>query len=95
MNIKILGPGCANCKRLVANTVEALKQLKLDISVIKVEDYAEIAKYSIMSTPALVIDEKVLFNGKVPSVNELAEMIKKGVPQKPQGGGCGCSGGCC
>jgi len=78
MDIKQLGPGCANCKRLVANTQEALKQLGLDVPVTKVEDYAEIAKYGIMSTPALVIDEKLIFYGKVPVVKELAEMISKG-----------------
>ncbi|MGK5088825.1 thioredoxin family protein [Bdellovibrionota bacterium FG-2] len=93
MNIKILGPGCANCKRLTVNTQEALKQLGIDASVTKIEDYAEIAKYGIMSTPALVIDEKVLFNGKVPSVSELAEIISKGNEQKSKGG-C-CSGSSC
>ncbi|HAR42727.1 MAG TPA: redox-active disulfide protein 2 [Bdellovibrionales bacterium] len=94
MNVKVLGPGCANCKRLAANTQEALKQLGLEALVTKIEDYAEIAKYNVMSTPALVIDEKVLMTGKVPSVSELAEIISKGKVQKPQGGCCSGSG-CC
>ncbi|HAZ14714.1 MAG: redox-active disulfide protein 2 [Bdellovibrionales bacterium GWA2_49_15] len=77
MNIKVLGSGCSNCKRLEVNTKKALKQLGIDVPVIEIKEYAVIMKYGIMSTPALVIDEKVLFTGKVPSVNELAEIISK------------------
>ena len=94
MKVKVLGPGCTNCKRLASNTQEALKKLGIDAPVLKIEDYAEIAKYSVMSTPALVIDEKVLFTGKVPSVMELTEIISKGTVQKSEGGCCSGSG-CC
>lgn len=95
MNVKVLGPGCGNCKRLFANTQEALKQLGLAVSATKVEDYAEIAKYNVMSTPALVVDEEVLFSGKVPSAKEIADLITKGRQEKPEGGGCGCGGSKC
>jgi small redox-active disulfide protein 2 len=88
MNVKILGPGCANCKRLEANTKEALKQLGIDVLVTKIEDYAAIMKYGVMSTPALVIDEKVLLTGKVPSVKELAEIISKSKTEDSTGGCC-------
>jgi small redox-active disulfide protein 2 len=73
MNIKILGSGCSNCKRLEANTKAAIDELGLDATIEKVTDIKDIMKYGVMSTPALVVDEKVKVMGKVPS----AEDIKK------------------
>ena len=58
MIIKVLGPGCTNCKNLERVTREAVADLGLDATIEKVEDYAEIAGYGIMSTPALVVDER-------------------------------------
>lgn len=77
MEIKILGTGCANCKNLEKSTREAVAELKLDASVVKEEDIVKIMGYGIMRTPALVVDEKVLFYGRVPSVSELKEMLSK------------------
>ncbi len=73
LNIKILGSGCSNCKRLEANAKAAIEELGLDATIEKVTDIKDIMKYGVMSTPALVVDEKVKVMGKVPS----AEDIKK------------------
>jgi len=77
MNIKILGSGCKNCKTLEENTKEALSELHLDAEVEKVTDFAQIAKYGVMSTPALVIDEKVVSFGKVLKPKDVAKIIEK------------------
>lgn len=58
--VKILGSGCAKCRRLEANTREALKQLGVDAAVEHVTDFAEIAAYGVLTTPALVVDGKAL-----------------------------------
>ena len=75
MIIKILGPGCNNCKKLERATREALDQLGLDATVEKVEDYAEIVGYGVMATPGLVIDEKVLVSGRVPKPAEIKQFL--------------------
>jgi len=76
MNIKILGTGCANCRRLEANTRTALEQLGLEAEVEKVEDITEIMQYGVMRTPALAVDEKVVLYGRVPSPDELAVLLQ-------------------
>ena len=75
MIIKILGPGCANCRNLERATREALDQLGLDATVEKVEDYAAIAGYGVMSTPGLVVDEKVVASGRVPKSAEIKLLL--------------------
>ncbi|WP_373481912.1 thioredoxin family protein [Acetobacterium sp.] len=76
MIIKVLGPGCKNCKKLEANTREALKELGIEATIEKVESMEEIMTYGIMSTPALVVDEQVKFSGKIPSVKELKKYLQ-------------------
>ncbi|MCB2412325.1 thioredoxin family protein [Demequina sp. TTPB684] len=76
MEIKVLGPGCANCTRLEANVKEALAATGIaDATVVKVTDYADIAAYGIMSTPGLVIDGAVVVSGRVPSVAETTDYV--------------------
>lgn len=75
MEIKILGPGCRNCATLEERTREAIADLSLDATITKVTDYAEIAAYGVMSTPALVIDDKVITTGKVPTSGALRELL--------------------
>ena len=75
MIVKILGPGCANCKNLERATREAIAQLGLDATVEKVEDYPTIVAYGVMSTPGLVVDEKVLVSGRVPRSAEIAALL--------------------
>ncbi len=75
MKIKVLGPGCMNCQTLASRTLEAIRQLKIDATVEKVEDIQAIASYGILRTPGLVIDEEVVSYGKVPKVEEIKVLI--------------------
>lgn len=75
MIIKVLGPGCTNCKTLERVTREAVAAMGIDVTIEKVEDYAAILGYGVMSTPALVIDERVVVSGRVPTVSQVREMI--------------------
>jgi small redox-active disulfide protein 2 len=75
MLIKILGPGCTNCKNLERATREALDQLGMDATVEKVEDYAAIAGYGVMATPGLVVDDRVLVSGRVPQPAKIRELL--------------------
>ncbi len=79
MDILVLGPGCMNCVTLEKRVRTAVKELNLEADVFKISDYAKIAEYGVMRTPALVINEKVIFYGIVPSVEELKDYISKGV----------------
>lgn len=78
MDIKVLGPGCANCMRLEANTREALGDLGLTASIEKVTDFREIIGYGIMSTPGLVVDGTVVMAGRVPSVDDIKRLLVAG-----------------
>lgn len=75
MIIKILGAGCKKCVALGENAKAAAAALGKQAEIVKVTDVAEIARYGIMSTPGLVVDEKVLSTGKVLSVEEIAKLI--------------------
>lgn len=75
MNVKILGTGCPNCQRLEALVREVATAQSLAISVDKVTDIAEIMSYGVMSTPALVVDGRLQFAGRVPPKHELAAIL--------------------
>ena len=75
MEIKILGTGCPNCKRLEKNAREALSKMAVEATVTKVTEMQEIMTYEILSTPGLVIDGKVVSSGRVPAVSEISSMI--------------------
>ena len=77
MEIKILGPGCPKCKTLDKITREVVEKNGINASVTKVEDIMEIMKYGVMSTPALVVDEKVVVKGRVPSSEEIKQFLTK------------------
>ncbi len=92
MEIKVLGPGCANCNKLEKIVAEAVKELGIVDPVQKVSDIQEMLSYGIMSTPALVVDGKVKFSGRVPSKDEIKKYLQGG----PSDTSCGCScGSCC
>ena len=75
MNIKVLGPGCAKCQSLEKTVKEVVANLKLDIQVEEIKDMKEIMQYPILMTPGLVINEKVVMSGKVPSKAEVERLI--------------------
>jgi small redox-active disulfide protein 2 len=77
MEIKVLGPGCKKCNTLADTTKKAVEQLAIEVNITKVDDMMKIMSYGIMSTPALVINEKVAVSGRVPSVDEIKELIQK------------------
>jgi small redox-active disulfide protein 2 len=77
MNIKILGTGCPKCKTLEKLTREVVEQNGIKATITKVEDIVEIMKYGIMTTPALVVDEKVEIKGRVPSIDEIKKVLIK------------------
>lgn len=77
MIIKVLGTGCANCKTLEKYTRQAVAELGNVAEVMKVDDITKIIEYKVMRTPALVIDEKVVMDGRVPSVSELKDIIQQ------------------
>jgi len=77
MNIKILGTGCPKCKTLEKLTREVVEQNGIAATITKVEDIVEIMKYGIMSTPALVVDDKVEIKGRVPSLDEIRKVLIK------------------
>lgn len=75
MELIVLGTGCAKCKSLEKAANEAVAQAGVDATVSKVEDIAKIMEYNVMTTPALVIDGKVVVKGRVPKVSEIVELI--------------------
>ena len=77
MDIRILGPGCPNCKTLEKTTREVVEKNGIQATVSKVEDIMEIMQYGVMSTPALVVDGKVVVKGRVPSAEEIKQLLTK------------------
>lgn len=75
MEIKVLGTGCAKCKTLETLTRQAVDETGIEATVTKVEDFIEIMKLGVMTTPALVADGKILVKGRVPSLNEIKELL--------------------
>ena len=75
LTIKVLGPGCENCKRLAWLTERAATHLGIEAQIVKVTDYTDIMKYNVMSTPGLVINEKVVSAGRIPSEAEITTFL--------------------
>ncbi|MFA9375966.1 MAG: thioredoxin family protein [Lachnotalea sp.] len=74
--VKVLGSGCAKCNELEANVKSALEQLGMDTKIEHVTDFTKIAAYGVMSTPALVVDGKVVSYGKVLKTEEVVKLVK-------------------
>lgn len=77
LTIKILGSGCANCKKLEAIVRDVLQRENIAAEVVKVTDYADIMAYNIMSTPGLVVNEKLLSAGRIPSPVQISQWLKE------------------
>jgi len=75
MEIKVLGSGCSRCKTLEELTRKVVKENGIDARITKVEDIVEIMKYNIMTTPALVVNEKVVSKGRVPTADEIKQFL--------------------
>ncbi len=75
MKIYILGSGCKSCKQLEKNTIIALEELNLTATIEEITDFVEIAKYGVMQTPAIVVNDKVLSAGKTLSIKELKSLL--------------------
>ena len=75
MEIKILGTGCSKCKSMEEITRKVVKDNDIEANITKVEDIVEIMKYNIMTTPALVVNDKVVSKGRIPSVDEIKQFL--------------------
>ncbi|MCX6003840.1 MAG: thioredoxin family protein [Chloroflexi bacterium] len=75
MKIKVLGSGCAKCQQLERTTKEVVKELAIDATVEDVRDIKKIMEYPILATPGLVINEKLIVSGRVPSKAEITTFI--------------------
>ena len=76
VNIKVLGSGCTNCKRLEATARKVVEDLGIEAEIEKVTDYAEIMKWPILSTPGLVVNDKLVSAGRIPSEAEITSWLK-------------------
>ena len=75
LTVKILGSGCANCKRLEAITRQVIDQMGVEAEVVKVTEFSDIMAYNIMSTPGLVLNEKLVSAGRIPSAAEITALV--------------------
>jgi small redox-active disulfide protein 2 len=75
--IRVLGPGCFRCQALYENTLMAVEELGLDAEVVKVEDIREMLQRGIIGSPALVVDEKLVMEGSVPTPRTLGEFLSE------------------
>ena len=75
LTIKVLGSGCANCKKLEATAHQAVAQMGIQAEIIKVTEYPAIMAYNVMSTPGLVINEKVVSTGRIPTTAEVSTWL--------------------
>ncbi len=82
LTIKVLGPGCQNCVNLANLTQRAVHALSIEANIVKVTDYSDIQKYKILATPGLVINEKVVSAGRVPSEAEITTFLTNALMEK-------------
>lgn len=75
MVIKVLGPGCAKCKTLETLVNQVVDQNSIEATIIKVDDIMDIMSYNVIAPPALVVNEKVVVKGRVPSADEIKEIL--------------------
>ncbi len=84
MEVKVLGTGCQKCDTLMQRLGEVIMENRIFATVQKVQDMEQIMSYDVMNTPALVVDGKVVVKGRVPTKNELLELLKDGIVSTPE-----------
>jgi len=82
MEIKVLGPGCAKCQQLEKTVKEVVKELGIDAKIEDIKDIKKIMEYPILTTPGLVINEKLVVSGRVPSKAEVTTFITTALTKK-------------
>ncbi len=82
LSIKVLGSGCANCKKLEQITQSAVQEMGFEAEIVKVTDYSEIIGYPILSTPGLVINEQVVCSGRIPTKPEVTSWLANAALQE-------------
>ena len=82
MEIKILGIGCANCKRVESVARQVVEEMGVEATITEVTDMAKIVSYDIVTTPGLVIDEKVVSSGRIPSKAELTTWVTNALAEQ-------------
>ena len=75
MDIKILGPGCPNCERLERHAKQAVEQLGVEATFEKTGDYGEYERYGLLSTPGLVVNDRLVSSGRVPAPSQIVTML--------------------
>ena len=75
MEIKVLGPGCTKCQQLEKTVKEVVKELGVDVKIEDIKDIKKIMEYPILTTPGLVINEKLVVSGRVPTKSEVTTFI--------------------
>ena len=82
LHIKVLGGGCANCQNLEKNVRSAIAQLRVDAKIEHVSDPGEYARYGLLATPGLVVNEKLVSGGKVPSPSQVITLLANALMQE-------------
>lgn len=82
LTIKVLGPGCANCKMLEAITRKVVDKMAVEAEIIKVSDYNDIGNYGLLATPGLVINEKLVSSGRIPKPAEVTAWLTEALNAK-------------
>jgi small redox-active disulfide protein 2 len=79
LKIKVLGPGCANCHRVAEIVEEAAAEMGLEVEIEMVTDRVEFARYNLLATPGLVIDDKLVVGGRIPGLDEVKTLLGRAV----------------
>lgn len=79
VSIKVLGPGCENCHKVEAVARAAAADLGVEADIVKITDRSEFARYNLLATPGLVIDEKLVAGGRIPTLDEVKLLIGRAV----------------
>ena len=77
MEIKVIGTGCEKCGKLYENTLEAVKAAGVEVTIQRVEDLIDIVRLGVMSSPALMIDGKLVVAGRIAKVDEIRRLLEK------------------